>query len=231
MTASRPVISRRAVLCGTLVASGLLVLPGCATTDTPFTLAEAIRRLLVLSSERAFVRLTQPGGFWDRQVAGIGMGAMLGTRGDSLSRILTSGPFKARLERVVADAAVDASYRAAPMVEDAVRTVGIDNALALVRGGPTAATDFLRREMGGRLLDALVPGIGEALHVMEDPLMGELLSVLAGVDVAALAGAISGTVEEAIWSEIAAEEAAIRADPAATRDPVLIAVFAGNAAL
>ncbi|MBC7158605.1 MAG: DUF4197 family protein, partial [Porphyrobacter sp.] len=134
-------------------------------------------------------------------------------------------------EAAVADAAVDASYRAAPMVEDAVRTVGIDNALALVRGGPTAATDFLRREMGGRLLGALVPGIADALHIMQDPLMGELLSVAAGVDLAALARAVSGTVEEAIWSEIAAEEAAIRADPAATRDPVLIGVFGAGAAL
>src|SRR4249920_2980564 len=62
--------SRRAFLAGSLAAA-TLALPGCATTGT-YSLAEAIRRLLVLSSERAFGRMTAPGGFWDRQVAQIG---------------------------------------------------------------------------------------------------------------------------------------------------------------
>ena len=42
---------------------------------------------------------------------------------------------------------------------------------------------------------------------------------------------VATRVDDVIWGEIAREEAAIRADPAATRDPVLIGVFGANAAL
>jgi hypothetical protein len=226
-----PNLPRRAFLGGALATAGALALSACATTSMPISLTEAVRRLLVLSSERAFMRMTQPGGYWDQQVLQIGLGEMLGTRGDTLSRVLTSTLFKQRLEAVVADAAVDASYRAAPIVTEAVRVIGVSNALALVRGGPTAATTFLRGEMGGRLVDALVPEVGEAMRVAEDPLMRELIAGLTGVDVGSLSRSLAGRIEDVIWREIGNEEAAIRANPAQTRDPVLIGVFAADAAL
>ena len=50
------------------------------------------------------------------------------------------------------------------------------------------------------------------------------------VDLGGMATTFSREVDDAIWTEIGREEAAIRADPAATRDPVLIGAFgAGNA--
>ena len=226
-----PILPRRAFLAGAFATAGALALAACASTGMPISLTEAVRRLLVLSSERAFLRLTKPGGYWDQQVTQVGLGEMLGTRGDTLSRVLTSTLFKDRLEDVVADVAVDASYRAAPVVTDAVRVIGVSDALALVRGGPNAATTFLRGEMGGRLVEALVPEVGEALRVAEDPLMRELIAGLTGVDVGGLSRSLAGRIEDVIWREIGNEEAAIRANPAQTRDPVLIGVFAANAAL
>lgn len=223
-------LSRRAILGGVLASAGALALGACATTQ-PISFTEAIRRLLVMSSERAFLRLTQPGGYWDQQVAQVGLNNMLGSRGDVLSRILTSALFKQRLEDAVAQVAVDASYRAAPLVADAVRVIGVSNALALVRGGPTAATTFLRGEMGGRLIEALVPEVSQALRVVDDPLMGELISGLTGVDVGGVARSLTGRIEDVIWREIGSEEAAIRADPRQTRDPLLISVFGVGAAL
>jgi len=222
--------NRRGFIIGSLVTAGALALPGCATTGR-YSLTEAIRRLLVLSSERAFVRLTAPGGFWDRQVAQVGLNRFFGNRGNVLTSILTSSLFKNRLEGVVADVAVDASYRAAPVVADAVRTVGYANAVALIRGGPTAASAFLRQEMGERLIIAMLPEIGQALRVAEDPLMGQLLSGLTGVDVSGLTRTFAREVDDAVWGEIGHEEAAIRADPAATRDPMLIGVFGAGAVL
>ncbi|HYD23891.1 MAG TPA: DUF4197 domain-containing protein [Croceibacterium sp.] len=220
---------RRAFLAGSLATVGALALPGCATTGA-FSFTEAIRRLLVLSSERAFTRLTAPGGFWDQQVAQIGLNAFFGNRGNVLTNILTSTLFKNRLEDVVADVAVDASYRAAPIVADAVRTVGFANAVDLIRGGPTAATGFLRQQMGVRLVEALVPEVGQALRVAQDPLIGQLIAGLTGINLGGVADAFVAQVDDAIWSEMGREEAAIRADPAATRDPVLIGVLGAGAA-
>ena len=219
---------RRAFIAGSLATVGALALPGCATTGA-FSLTEAIRRLLVLSSERAFARLTSPGGFWDQQVAQIGLNRFFGNRGSLLGNILTSTLFKNRLEGVVADVAVDASYRAAPVVADAVRTIGFADAVDLIRGGPTAASTALRQEMGTALVDAMVPGLGQALRVAQDPLIGQLVAGLTGVDVGGVANTFASEVDNVIWGEIGREEAAIRADPRATRDPVLIGVFGPGA--
>ncbi|AKH41993.1 hypothetical protein FHS61_002474 [Altererythrobacter atlanticus] len=224
-------IHRRSFLIGSLAAGGSLALAGCASYGGGISFTEAIRRLLLLSSERAFARMTAPGGFWDESVATLGLNEFLGTRGDVLSGILTSALFKSRLEDAVADIAVEASYRAAPIVADTIRTIGFENAVALIRGGPTAGTSFVRQEMGVRLLDALVPEVGEALRVAEDPLMGQLLSGLAGVDVAGVARNFSQEVENVVWREIGREEAAIRADPQSTRDPLLIGALEAARAL
>ena len=48
---------------------------------------------------------------------------------------------------------------------------------------------------------------------------------LTGVDVPAVADRLGREVDNAIWGEIAREEAAIRANPQSTRDPLLIGVF------
>ena len=217
--------TRRSLLAGAAGAGTLLLLPGCASTGGGFSLVEAVRRLLLLASENAFARLTAPGGFWDEQVARLGLDTVLGTRGDVLSRILTSQLFKDRLEERFATFAIDASFRAAPVVTDAVRVIGFDNALALVRGGPDAASLYLRQELGTALLDAVVPELGEALRLSRDPLLGQALSAVTGVDVAGVADRFGRQIDDAIWGEIGREEAAIRANPESTRDPVLIGVF------
>lgn len=217
--------TRRSLLAGVAGAGALLLLSGCASTGPAFSLEEAVRRMLLIATENAFARLTQPGGYWDAQVAKIGLGEMMGARGDVLSRILTSSLFKRRLEERFAGLAIDASYRAAPVVTEAVRVIGIRNAVALVRGGPTAASAYLRGEVGRRLVDAVEPELGEAIRISRDPLLGEAINALAGVDVGAVAERIGRTVDDAVWGEIAREEAAIRANPEATRDPAVIAVF------
>lgn len=217
--------TRRALLTGAAGAGALLLMPGCASTGGGFSMVEAVRRMLLLASENAFARLTAPGGFWDEQVARIGLNQLMGTRGDVLSRILTSSLVKDRLEERFASLAIEASFRAAPVVTDAVRVIGFENAIDLVRGGPTAASTFLRAEMGSALIDAMVPELGEALRLAEDPLIGQALGGLTGMDVSNVASRIGREVDNAVWGEIAREEAAIRANPQATRDPLLIGVF------
>ncbi|MBD3728807.1 MAG: DUF4197 domain-containing protein [Sphingomonadales bacterium] len=218
-----PIAGRRAFLAGAL-ASAVLALPAC-TTMGGLSFTEAIRRLLVLSSDRAFTRLASDGGYWDGAVARIGLNQFLGSRGDVLSRILTSSLFKDRLVSAFADIAERGSYRVAPVVAETVRTIGIANAIDLVRGGPTAATGFLRDNMGASLIDLMVPEVGDGLRLAREPLVGEVLKALTGTDVNAVARSFSVEVDNAIWNQIGVEEAAIRADPRSTNDPLLIGVF------
>lgn len=225
-------ITGRRALLGRLVAGGaLLALPGCASLGGGFGLTDAVQRLLYLSSERAFARMLQSNGFWDQQVASLGLGNVLGARGDVLGRILTSSLFKGRLDRAFGDIAYRGAERAAPLVTDAVRVIGFQNAIDLVRGGPTAATAFLRGNIGSRLIDAMVPELGTALRVASDPLVGQALAALTGVDTAGVAARFADDIDEIIWREIGNEEAAIRADPGATGDPAIVGIFGVGARL
>ena len=215
---------RRAFLGGLSLGGAALALPAC-TSLGGFGLVDAVQRILFLSSERAFGRMLQSNGFWDDQVAQLGLNNLLGTRGDVLSRILTSALFKNRLQNAFGDIAYEGAERAAPLVTDAVRTIGIQNAIDLVRGGPTAATGFLRQSMGRTLIEAMVPELGTAMRVASDPLVGELINGLTGVDLSGATTRFADNIDNTIWREIGNEEAAIRRDPGATRDPLIIGVF------
>lgn len=230
MIATPSVLRRRSFLAGLGVTSGALLLPACAGPYGGFSFTDAIARLLYLSTGRAFDRMTAPGGFWDQQVASIGFDGFLGARGGTLGRILTSNLFKDRLARALAPVAFDAAERAAPVVADTIRVVGFQNAVDLVRGGPRSATSYLRQEMGFRLVDAMLPGVGQGLRVASDPLVGEVLAGLTGVDVPQVARNFTTTVDNVIWDQIGFEEEEIRRNPQATRDPLLIGVFGAASA-
>lgn len=221
-------LGRRKLLGGLAAGGTLLALPACTSFGGGFSLVDAVQRLLYISSERAFGRMLQGGGFWDQQVVSLGLGTLIGARGDALGRILTSGLFKSRLDRAFGDIAYRGAERAAPVVTDAVRVIGFDNAVDLVRGGPSAATAFLRGRVGSRLIDAMVPELGTALRVASDPLVSESLAALTGVDAAGVARRFADNIDEIIWREIGNEEAAIRADPRSSRDAAIVEIFGGG---
>jgi Protein of unknown function (DUF4197) len=208
------------------VAGTVLMLPGCASMPG-FSLTEAIRRLLTLSSQNAFALLLQPGGFYDSNVARIALPEQFGgNRGTGvLSVILQSRTFRDRLQRQLNRAAEKGAERAAPLVADAVRNVSIEDAAAIVRGGPQAASGFLRGKMGPALVDAMLPGISDGLRLFDDQVIGKAVQSVTGFDIAALASDINRKADDAIWSAIGLEESNIRANPQATNDPVLIGVF------
>ncbi|MGL5840102.1 MAG: DUF4197 domain-containing protein [Sphingorhabdus sp.] len=218
-------IDRRHLLLAGL-ATATMTLPGCQSMPG-LSLAEVIRRLLTLSSQSAFALLLQPGGFYDSSVARIALPDRLGgARGTGImSAILQSGVFRDRLQRQLNRAAEKGAERAAPIVADTIRTVSIEAAQEIVRGGPQAATQFLRGKMGLALLDAMLPGIGDGLRLFDDKVISQAVSSVTGFDMGALAQDITRKADDAIWAAIGAEEAAIRANPQKTNDPLLIGTF------
>jgi hypothetical protein len=214
-----------------LGATTLVPLGGCAGGLGGFSFVDAVRRLLTLSSTAALDRLIAPGGFYDNQIARLALPDVFGSRGGVLANILTGVVFRDRLQRQLNEFARDGARRAAPVVADTIRTVGIANAVALIRGGPTAATGFLRDAMAGRLIDVMFPAIGDAMRVANDPVVGQALSALSGVDIGGVARDLSVQADNVIWGEIGREESAIRADPRRTNDAQLIAVLTGANAL
>jgi hypothetical protein len=216
-------IGRRAFIAGA-AATSVLALPGCAGMGG-LSLIDAVRRLLERSSQGAFARLTAPGGFYDNQMTRLDLPDVLGSRGNILQNILTSVVLKGQLQRGFNGLAEAGARRAAPLVVDAVRTIGIGNAVALIQGGPTAATGFLRTAMAGKLIETMVPALGEGMRLASDPVIGQALAGLTGVDISGIAQTLSVKADNAIWGEIGREETSIRANPRATNDAVLIAAL------
>ena len=217
------VMARRAFLAGS-AAAGVLLLPGCQSMGG-FSMVEAIRRLLTLSSQAAFALLTAPGGFWDSEVARFDLPELFSGSSGGLRGLLTSSLFKSQLQRQLNIAAEKGAERAAPVVYEAARNISIADAVGLARGGPTAATSYLRSEMGPAMINAMVPGLSDALRVASDPVLNQAIRALSGVDPGSIAQSVAIRADNSIWSQIGVEESAIRANPQGTNDPLLIGVF------
>lgn len=218
-------LPRRRILAFAALAPVALV-AGCATPAGRYTVEEGVRRLLTLSSQRAFQRLIQPGGFYDDQLTRIEIPEFEGDRsGAVLAAVLRTDAVRRRVAIALNDVAVDAADRAAPIVLDSVRRMTIADAVSVLRGGPTAATTLLERQTGGALVQAMFPEFSGGLRSDAFEIMSAALGAQTGFDYRWLADNAARSASSAIFRAIGREEAAIRANPRATRDPVLIALL------
>jgi hypothetical protein len=209
-----------------LAALPLTALAACAGPLGSFSLEGGVQRLLELSSQRAFARLIRPGGFYDDQLTRIDPpGVPQGGSGDVLGAILRTDAVRGRLAVALNDLAVDAADRAAPIVTDAIRRMSFADALSVVRGGPTAATDLLEREVGGALVEVMFPEFSAGLNSDLAEIAAAAVAARTGVDYRGLARDASRLASRSIFRAIGREEAAIRADPRRTGDPAIIALF------
>jgi hypothetical protein len=205
----------------------LLTLPGCVGGVLFPDYEEAIRRLLTVSSQRAFARLLEENGFFAHEVARVTLPPELGGNGATtlLAALLQNEEISARLLRQVNAAAGSAADAAAPVVLDAIRGLRVADATAIVRGGSTAATDYLQERMGGALFEAMLPEVGEALRLFDSDIVTQALRSATGIDFEELRYDVTRKASLGIYRAIAREEAAIRADPAETGDALLTGVF------
>lgn len=204
----------------------LLGLTGCASLPG-LSLTEAIKRLLTLSSQNAFAELLQPNGFFDSQVARISVPDRLGgSRVTSIATaLLRSKPMQDRLLRQVNRAAESGAELAAPIVADTIRNMSIADAAAIINGGDQAATLLLRSQLGSTLANRMLPGVDKGLKLFDNEIINLVLAQVTDVDFSGIRGDVTNKVSDAIYKSIGAQEASIRANPQATNDPLLIAVF------
>lgn len=221
-----PFPARRAFL--GLVAAAPVALAACTTPlGAALSPEEGVQRLLTAASQAAFAKLIQPGGFYDDQLTRIAVPDLAGTRGGAIvAAILRTNAVRDRIALALNDAAVDLADGATPIVLDTVRSMSIADAVSVMRGGPTAATDLLARNAQGAVVNALLPGLSRALRSDLFEVLSAALAASSGNDLSLMADNVSNQIGNAIFRAIGREEAAIRADPRATRDPMLIALLA-----
>lgn len=213
-----------------IAALGLIaLLPGCATDGFGgYSLVDAIRRLLGISSERAFARLLAPDGFLDDQLTRITLPPQLGGAEGAgvLSTLMGTRIVRRELEKQAAHAARFAANKAAPLVADAITNISIADAASVISGGPQAATALLRNAVGESLVGSMIPWAGEGLRDGNFSLVSQALSATSGIDLQGFRSDLASKATDSIFKAIGREEAGIRANPASTKDPVLMSVFA-----
>ena len=183
--------------------------------------------LLLLAAHRALTALMREGGFYDDAIARISLPRAFGGEraGNVITAILLSQGVRDRLLHQANRAAEHGAELASPMIADVARTMPIGEALAVVRGSPSAATDLLKGRIGNSLIPTMLPGIDKGLRLFDSEIVTEALRLASGIDFAAFRDDVTAKAADSVFRAIAREEAAIRADPASTNDPLLIGVF------
>jgi hypothetical protein len=225
--------SRRSLLIGAAMAAPLLILPGCATIGLDDGPAEGLRRLLGIASQRALSRLATQNGYLNDAEARITAPTVAGDRSAAvLGALLRSAPVQRELTLVVNRAASEAADRAAPLVYDSIRSLTFSDALGIVRGGPTAATSYLEQSIGDRIIDAMLPEVGDVLRQLDGgSILGPVLGAATGIDIPGIQRTVTRQAAQGLWRAIGREEASIRARPSTAGDPLVESILNGAAAL
>jgi Protein of unknown function (DUF4197) len=128
--------------------------------------------------------------------------------------------------------AEDAVGFAVPIFADALKQMTLTDALNLLRGGKTAATDFFRSKTSDKLKGAFKPVIDSSLQKTNaTKYYGDAVTKYNSLPTTFkkanpdLSDYVTGKAIEALFSRIAVEEANIRDNPAARTSDLLKKVF------
>lgn len=127
-------------LLAAIATSGALAAGAAGVTDWN---AAGVREALGVATDRAVALASKPGGFLDNSLIHIKPPKTLRKIGSAL-RAVGMGQQVDELEVSMNRAAERASQEAKPVFVDAIKGMTLQDALGIVRGGDTAATDYFR---------------------------------------------------------------------------------------
>jgi hypothetical protein len=191
-------------------------------------LVEAIKQLLLLSTQRSLSKLGSEGGFLNNAAAKIGMGDVLNSNsmGSALALMNQLGLLNG-VERGINKAAEQAAGKIAPWIADGVKSMSITDAASIINGPGDAATNLLKTAVGNKLQGELGGIIGGAMQTMNvlGPLMNTVGINIGGLNLGDITAGVTQKASNAIFGAIANEERAIRANPLETGNADIIGAF------
>ncbi len=193
--------------------------------------AQGLKQALEIGARKAVELASQKNGFLGNNLIRIPLPKNIRAAGKTLRRIglgKTVDQFDVAMNR----AAEQASAKAMPILVDAVKGLTIDDALSILRGGDTAATDLLRKKTAPQLRTAFRPIIAAAMdqtgvtrryqQLMDQA--GPLLQ-LTGQKQQPLDDYVTDETLDGLFTLIAEQETKIRKDPVARTTDLLRKVF------
>jgi hypothetical protein len=219
-----------------LARASCLALIGQATKAFALDESEAasgVRVALERGADSAVALLGKPGGFLDNPQVRIPLPGVLESAA-SMLRAIGQGHRVDELVNSMNRAAEQAVPEARPLLVHAVKSMSVDDAVRIVRGGDTSVTDFFAAKTRTPLGDRFLPIVTTET---------QKVSLAAKYDAVASKGSLFGLVKpedasveqyvtrkalDGLYFMIGQEEKKIRADPVATGSAILKAVFGGH---
>src|SRR6476620_10234053 len=190
-----------------------------------------VREALSNGIASAIMNLNKANGFFGNQAYKMFLPADAKKMESTLRNIgLGSQVDKAILQ--VNRAAEDAVGYAKPIFVNAIKEMTIQDALALVQGSPSAATDYFRQKTRTQLIAAFSPSIKSSLDKVEaTKYYSDLVNTYNKIPTTMkkinpdLPSYVAEKATDALFDQIQQEEANIRANPAARTSEILKKVF------
>jgi hypothetical protein len=209
---------------------GALSSTGSGGTLDENTVAAGLKEALSVGSKRAVAATSQDNGFWENELIRISMPQELSTMASTL-RSIGFGNKVDELELAMNRAAEKASAEAKPVLLNAVSEMTVTDAMGILRGGDTAATDYFKEKTSGTLREKFTPIVQEKMNqVGLYQQYNQLKSTYEALPLTKkstfdLDQYVSDQGIEGLFTMLAQEEKEIRANPAARTTDLLKKVF------
>lgn len=214
---------------GLVSCSTLSNLPTAGVTEAEA--AQGIREALDQGVGRGITFLNKPDGFFGNQAYKL----FLPAEAQKIENTLRQVGLNSLVDRAILQinrAAEDAVGYARPIFVDAIRQMTIADAINIVRGSKDAATQYFRQKTTQQLITAFTPVIKESLDKFSaTKYYGDMVKTYNGFPTTLnklnpdLPSYVVGKAVDALFDQIAQEEANIRTNAAARTTDILKRVF------
>lgn len=194
-------------------------------------LIKGVKEVLQLGSLRAANELSQTGGYAQSSLYRINLPDTIKPLASNL-RALGLGSSIDKVEALMNQGAEKAAVEAAAVFSDAIKNMSVTDALGIVRGSNTAATDYFRTQTESSLRARYAPII--QANLKQVGFYNQYQQVLNAYNQLPIANKPSLDLEKhvidqslnALFAKVAIEEQAIRQDPVGRGSSIIGAIFA-----
>lgn len=193
-------------------------------------LVRGIKDALELGSNRAATNLSAAGGYANNPLYRIRLPANVQPIASTLRQLGLGGQMD-KVEALMNQGAEKAAVEAKTVFVDAVRNMSVTDALGIVRGGNTAATDYFRVQTEASLRQRYMPIIQQNLQQIGfynqyQQLLGtyKMLPIANKPDLD-LEQHVLNAALDGLFKQVAVEEQSIRKDPVGRGSQIIGAVF------
>jgi len=210
--------------------------PAATASTTPpppgVTSGEAsggLKLALGKAAERVVAQLGRPGGFADDPRVRIGLPGPLGKL-DGLFSVLDRAGVGGGLSAKLNAAAEGAVGKALPLLKTAITRMTLTDALGVVTGGDTSATDYFRRTMGPDLQQAMTPVVAKSLSGVKafqalDSLAAKNSLIAGQFGAKDLTGYVTQKASDGVFLYLGEQEREIRRNPLGTGSKLIAKIF------